>query len=287
MIADQAEALRGLVAEQSRPRLSRVARTLAITSGKGGVGKTTVAVNLSVELARLGRKVVLLDADLGTANADVMCNLSPSNTLAHVVAGRRELSDALVDAPGGFRLIPGASGLAQMAALSAHERDRLTRQMSELEEQADLLLIDTGAGVGPNVLGFLAAADEMLVVTTPEPTAVTDAYAVIKTMASQERRPSVRLIVNMVRDEAEGRAVAQRITAVCERFLGLTPRYAGPVVNDPRVPMSIRRRQPFVLEHTSCPAARCMNRLAHRLDRHAVEPRTEGLLRRMALWLAG
>ncbi len=297
MIADQAEALRELVAEdraqqapthadRSAPTSPR-ATTLAVTSGKGGVGKTSISVNLAVQLSQMGRDVILLDADLGTANADVICNINPQKNLSHVVAGRCSLEDALVDAPGGFRMIAGASGLSQMAALSEFERARLMDQMRSLEEQADLILIDTGAGVGPNVLGFLVAADQILVVTTPEPTAITDAYAVIKTVSRHDNELDIRLLVNMVRDEREARAVYDRITGVCRRFLNVSPRYAGHILSDPRVPYAVRRRQPFVLEHPTSPASVCIHRLAHRIDRHASTPRDHGLLRRMAAWLVG
>jgi len=258
-----------------------------VTSGKGGVGKTSVSVNLAVQLSRMGRDVILLDADLGTANADVVCNINPPRNLSHVVAGRCSLQDSLFDAPGGFRLIAGASGLSQMAALSEFERARLMDQMRVLEDDADLILIDTGAGVGPNVLGFLVAADQVLVVTTPEPTAITDAYAVIKTVCRHDENPDLRLLVNMVRDEREARAVYDRVAGVCRRFLGISPRYAGHVLSDPRVPHAVRRRQPFVLEHPNSPASACMHRLAHRIDRHASTPRGHGLLRRMAAWLVG
>jgi flagellar biosynthesis protein FlhG len=287
MITDQAQALRGLVAQQPPPKAAALARTLAIASGKGGVGKTTVTVNLAIQLSRMGRRVILLDADLGTANADVICNLSPSTTLAHVVAGRKSLRDAIVRAPGGFDLIPGASGLAQMAALSEFERAQLMQQMHQLEASADIILIDTGAGVSPNVLSFLVAAHETLVVTTPEPTAITDAYALMKTVSRQKPDVAVRILLNMVQDEHEARAVFDRIASVCHRFLKLAPRYAGHIISDPRVPLAVRRRQPFVLEHPTCAASLCMNQLAHRLDRYACEPRNDGLLRRMASWLAG
>ncbi len=297
MIADQAEALRELVAEDlahqgsahpDRPsQVSRRATTLAVTSGKGGVGKTSISVNLAVQLSQMGRDVILLDADLGTANADVVCNINPQKNLSHVVAGRCSLQEALVEAPGGFRMIAGASGLSQMAALSEFERARLMDQMRVLEDDADLILIDTGAGVGPNVLGFLVAADQILVVTTPEPTAITDAYAVIKTVCRQAQGLDIRLLVNMVRDEREARVVYDRVAGVCRRFLGVTPRYAGHVLSDPRVPHAVRRRQPFVLEHPASPASVCMHRLAHRIDRHASTPRDHGLLRRMAAWLVG
>lgn len=296
-VADQATALRGLVnqyeqsqagAPQPPSRVQpKLAQTIAITSGKGGVGKTTISVNLAVQLARMGRRVVLLDADLGTANADVMCNVNAPATLAHVVAGRRELEDVIIEAPGGFRLIPGASGLANMANLSAHERDRLAAQMRRLESSCDVLLIDTGAGVGPNVLSFCAAAERLLVVTTPEPTSITDAYAVIKTIHAQAPRPDIRLLVNVVQDEAEARAVFARIAGVCQRFLGLSPSYAGHVVRDAQVPRAVRQRRPFVLEAPNTGASACVLSLAHRLDRHATDPRTPsaGLLKRMASWL--
>ncbi len=296
-VADQATALRGLVQqyEQSqgtqavsaaRPQ-PRMAQTIAITSGKGGVGKTTVTVNLAVQLSRLGRRVVLLDADLGTANVDVMCNVNATATLAHVVAGRRELEDIIVDAPGGFRLIPGASGLANMANLSAHEHDRLNAQMRRLESSCDVLLIDTGAGVGPNVLSFCAAAERLLVVTTPEPTSITDAYAVIKTINAQTSNPDIRLLVNMVEDEAEARAVFARIHGVCQRFLDLSPSYAGHVVSDARVPQAVRQRRPFVLDAPHAKASACVLSLAHRLDRHAADPKqpSAGFMKRMASWL--
>ena len=293
MIADQAEQLRGLVeAQQDTESTGRArrpaAQTIAVTSGKGGVGKSTVTVNLAVELARLGRKVVLLDADLGTANADVLCNVMPSVTLAHVVAGRREIEEAVVPVSGGFDLVAGASGLSQMAALDGYERDRLIQQFRRLEQDYDVLLIDTGAGVGPNVLGFLVAAERVLVVTTPDPTAIADAYAVIKTTHRQQPDLNIRLLVNMAQDQDEGREVFERVSNVCSRFLGLNITYAGFLPMDPQVRASIRMRLPFVLGERTTPAAICMNALAHRLDKHAAEPRRQsgGLLRRMTTWLA-
>ena len=316
MSVDQAEALRGLVEESRRqqqaagepapPRpdaagqtpsdaIGRIgtddarpaaqARTLAITSGKGGVGKSTVAVNLAIQLARCHRRVILLDADLGTANADVLCNVTPAATLAHVVAGRKSLKDAVVEAPGGFGLVPGASGLAQMAALSTTERDRLMQEMAQLEAEADVVLIDTGAGVSPNVLSFLVAVDQVLVVTSHEPTAITDAYALIKTLTRQRHTADVGLIANMVRDANEGRSVADRITTVCRQFLQVKTHFAGHVVRDPRVARSVQQRQPLSLAAGKSPAGACFTELAHRLDRSAIEPPSEGLLKRMAQWL--
>lgn len=309
MLTDQAEALRRMVradgtqrpgddsqrdesplrapARPTPPPAVRRGRIVAITSGKGGVGKSSVAVNLAARLAQMGRRVVLVDADLGTANADVLCNVTPANTLAHVVAGRRTLKQTLVDGPGGFSLIPGASGLAQMAALGEYERLHLMQQVQELEREVDLILLDTGAGVGPNVLGFVVASDQQLVVTTPEPTAITDAYALIKTLSRQRRDLHVCVLVNMVRTPQEGRATFERIAAVSARFLSLEPRYAGHLPVDARVATAVRRRVPFVLENPRGGASECISQLAHRLDRNAIEPRGPGLLERMVAWLGG
>jgi flagellar biosynthesis protein FlhG len=265
----------------------RAARVVAITSGKGGVGKTNVAVNLAARLARMARRVIVLDADLGLANADVVCNVGSAGNLAHVVAGRRKLEDVMVDAPGGFSLIPGASGLSQMAAMSEFERARLLQMLRQIESEHDLIIIDTGAGISPNVLSFVLAADEILVVTTPEPTSVTDAYAMIKTISRRSEAAKVGLLVNMAKDRAEARRVFERMNAVCRRFLGLSLTSAGYVVNDPHVGLAVRRRRLFALEYPECPAGLCMTQLAHRLDRHAAEPRESGFFQRVASWLAG
>ena len=294
---DQASALRGLVNQYERQRETpaghraatapeaapRLARTIAITSGKGGVGKTTVSVNLAIQLTRLGRRVALLDADLGTANADVICNVQASATLAHVIAGQRQLADIMIPAPGGFTLIPGVSGLADVTHLQPHEQQRLARQIADLESSFDVLLIDTGAGIGPDVMTFCNAAERVLVVTTPEPTSITDAYAVIKSIHNQAADADVRLLINMVADEREARSVFNRIVQVSQRFINLSPGYAGCVVTDSQVPLAVRRRHPLVLDAPKCKAGQCLLSLAHRMDLHAASktPRRKTLLQRL------
>lgn len=294
MLTDQAQALRSMVAQAAamparRPadavRRPCRAQIVAVTSGKGGVGKSNITVNLAVRLAQLRRRVAVLDADLGTANIDVLCNLRPMATLADVIASGRSLSDVMMEAPGGFHLVPGASGLAHVAAMEEHERLQVVDQLCELEQSADLILIDTGAGVGPNVLSFALSADQVLVVTTPEPTAITDAYAVIKAMAQQRPQLDLRLVVNMVRDAAEGRQVYERLDSVCRRFCRVQLRYVGHVVSDPAVAMAVRQRLPVTLSHPASPATLCVRQVAQRMWRFADPPREESLIRRMAGWL--
>ena len=312
MLLDQAQGLRALVAESNAvnvssssamteaPLVEKItvsentvtdrARTIAITSGKGGVGKSNVSVNLAIRLAQLDRRVILLDADLGTANADVLCNIPPGRNLAHfdlVYAYPWTGEEAMIDAPGGFRLIPGASGIANLAALSTYERDRLIEQMKQLEQEADLILIDTGAGVSPNVLAFLASADQQLVITTPEPTAITDAYAVTKALCRDmaPREPNISVLVNMARNEREAREVFERLAAVCRRFLNIAPQHAGNLLYDPRVGSAVRHRVPFVLHAPQCDATRGIGHLAHRLDRYARTKQEGSFLSRMTSWL--
>ena len=213
---------------------TRRANVIAVTSGKGGVGKSNIAVNLAIEFASAGKDVVLLDADLGLANADVLCNIDLPCNLSHVIARKKELTEVLVDAPGGFRLIGGASGLARMADLSDGDRQRLVNSLADLEQQTDIIIIDTGAGISPNVLSFTRCADQVLVVTTPEPTAITDAYAVIKVISRQaaaagEEIPEaqVSLLVNQARSAAEAKVVQDRIAGVARQFLNVSVLDAG------------------------------------------------------------
>jgi len=247
MSADQAQHLRDIMAHGmahggaeppvlslAQPQVGRM-RVFAVTSGKGGVGKSSLAVNLSILLARGGRDVVLLDADMGTANADLLCDLQPDENLAHVVAGRKTLTDVMLDAPGGFRLIPGASGLANMAALGRREHDRLLEEMYLLEHVADTLMIDTGAGIGPNVLGFIGGAHQQIVVCTPDPAAITDAYALVKAAVRRGVALDVGIVVNQVSTCSEATAVFNRLQMACQRFLNIDIRYVGYIVTDQHV----------------------------------------------------
>ncbi len=277
---DQASSLRSL----ARQRTS-AATVIAVTSGKGGVGKSNIAVNLAIQFARAGKRTVLLDADLGLANADVLCNIDLPFNLAHVISRKKNLPDVKVLAPGGFHLIGGASGLARMADLDEAERRRIIDALAELERQADIILIDTGAGINPNVLTFIRAADHVLVVTTPEPTAITDAYAVVKVISREDPDRRLSLLVNQARSPAEARAVYDRIARVAKQFLGTVLMDAGAIPADEQVPISVRRRVPFSLASPKSPASRGVAQLAMRLQSGVGAAQGAGFFNRMARWL--
>ncbi len=265
----------------------RLAQAVAVTSGKGGVGKTNVAISLAVCLARLGRRVCLLDADLGLANADVLCNLTPRLTLEHVVGGRCRLAESMLPAPGGFRLIPGACGVSRLADLPESDRSSLLRQLSALESVADDLLIDTAAGLSANVLAFAASAGRVVIVTTPEPTAMTDGYGTVKALLRRRSDVRIDLVVNMVRNEEEGRSVFCRMNGVSRTFLGTSLAYGGSIPRDPAVTDAVRLRVPFALAAPEAPATRAVRRLALRLAGLETSRPGAGFFARLSTWLSG
>jgi flagellar biosynthesis protein FlhG len=290
-VMDQATNLRDI----ARRTESRT-QTLAITSGKGGVGKTNLSVNLATVLAGMRRRVILLDADLGLANADILCNVQPRFNLAHVVAGQRSLSEVLTPVPvggaggrstGAFSLIPGASGLAKMADLAESDRKRIVSELDALSASADALIIDTGAGIGRNVLSFTSTADHVVIVTTPEPTAITDAYAVMKVLVRCGTAGKVSVMVNMARSRDEALQVHERIASVARQFLKQDVAFSGYVVADAAVQQAVRKRAPFVLQYPHSAAAQCVQAWANRMDHHVdiAQPlHKPGFFARLASW---
>jgi flagellar biosynthesis protein FlhG len=261
MFVDQAEKLRQM-ARRSQPR----GRVIAVTSGKGGVGKSSIAANLAVLMSRsYKRQVLLVDADLGLANLDLMLDLQPRWNLSHVVAGHKKLDDVVVSGPEGVEVVPGASGLSHLANLEEYQRRTLIDQLSCLEGRCQECIVDTGAGIGPGVITMAASADECLVVATPEPPSIADAYATIKILSRQERPPRLHLLVNMVGSRQEARAVYERIAAVSAKFLGLAVEDAGYVFCDGHVTRAVRRRRPLVTEFPNSQAAWCLKQVAARL----------------------
>lgn len=264
---------------------ARNTRTIAIASGKGGVGKSNIALNLSIMLSAAGQRVALVDADLGLANLDVLVNVHVRANLSHVIAGTRRLEDVLIDLPSGVQFVPGASGLAKLAHLSEFQRAQLLKDLSRLENDNDIIVIDCGAGIGPDVLHFAASADKVIVVTAPEPTAVTDAYALIKVLSQLPYKGTCGLLVNFAADRNEARMTYQRISTVARQFLGAKVLDAGYVLADPKVREAVRQREPFVLAGPKAPASRCIAALAAKLSAGgALVERKEGFFQKVANW---
>jgi flagellar biosynthesis protein FlhG len=257
--ADQLESLRRMVAERGPS-----ARVVAVTSGKGGVGKTNVAVNLAVAAAQAGKRVILIDLDLGLANADVVLGVRPQATLAHVLAGRRDVADALTPAHG-IQLLAGASGLETLANLEAEGRARLQEAMERLHRRADLILVDTGAGISRNVIDFVATADETVVVTTPEPTALVDAYATIKMLAGGPAQGPVRVLVNLSWDREEADRVSAGVVTVARKFLSARVDRIGYVLRDDAIGRAVRQKVPVMVGEPRSLAAGCLRNVARRL----------------------
>jgi len=244
------------------------AHVLAVTSGKGGVGKTFVSANLAAALARRGRKVLVLDADLGLANLDVVLNLQPRTTLHDVLNGHAQLADATVAAPGGFSVILAGSGLVAYAHLTAAVRQRFQQLMQQLRPLYDVVLLDTGAGLADVVLFALDQADEVLLVTTPEPTALTDAYAMLKVLATEQGRRKARVLVNQVTEAAQGAGIVRQLQSVLSRFVPQAPLQlidAGELPLDPAVKAAVMRRRLLLAHQPEAPAAQAMQALADRL----------------------
>jgi flagellar biosynthesis protein FlhG len=269
---DQAQALRGLMERMHSERFDAVsstsaashARTIAVTSGKGGVGKSSVALNLAIALAQLEQRTALLDANLGLGNLDLMCGLNGYWNLSHVVTGARNLREIVLDAPGGIQVIPGASGLAEMADWPETALADVVGQLAEFEQTQDFMVIDTAAGIHRSVRQFLEACDLVLVIATPEPTAIADAYATIKSL-SGSAVSTLEVLINQGDSPQQAALIGERIRETARTFLQVDVNFAGWIPQDPQVAAAVSHRCPFVIEHPDCPASQSVKQLAHRL----------------------
>jgi flagellar biosynthesis protein FlhG len=246
--------------------LSQPVSVIAVTGGKGGVGKTSVSVNLATGLAAAGRRVVLLDGDLGLANVDVLLGLSPRYTLAHVLSGERTLDEIMVEAKQGFRIVPAASGAADLASMGGSAHLSLVQAFSSIATRLDVLIIDTAAGIAPGVLQFSQAAQHVLVVVTDEPASITDAYALIKVLSRDHRVTRFRVVANMSRARGEGETLFNKLERVTSRFLDVILEYAGEIPDDEHMRRAIRSQRPVLDAHPASPAARAFKKLAAAAD---------------------
>ncbi len=260
------KAVKQKVIRRSR-RETGLPKIIAVTSGKGGTGKTNFVINTAIGLAQKGLKVYVIDADLGTANVDVLLGISSRSTISDLVDGSKtDIMEIVVEGPGGIRIVPGGSGLQSLTELSEKELDRVIGLFSPLEDHADIILIDTGSGISRSVVNFAVAADEIIVVINPEPHSITDAYAILKVLSTKEKRPPVKMVFNMVESPKEARDVAFKLLEVTGRFLDIKPEPLGYILKDPNVVKSIKMCKPFILHNPSAPASKCVMSIVEKIN---------------------
>lgn len=241
-------------------------QVIAVTGGKGGVGKTNTSVNLAVSLAELGRRVVLLDADLGLANVDILLGISAKPNLEHVLKGECGLRDILVDGPGGIKIVPASSGTQHMASLPTTEQAGLIHAFNEFAPDMDVLIIDTAAGISDTVISFVRAAQEVLLVVCNEPTSLTDAYAMIRVLNQDHNLFRFHILANMARTPQEGREVFAKLQHVCDRFLDVSLQYAGVIPYDEYLRKAVQRQRAVCEAYPRSKAAQAFKMLAHKID---------------------
>jgi len=266
---DQAAELRAMMQKSNGDKASaHKTRVIAVTSGKGGVGKTNISVNLAIAFAQTGKRVILIDGDLGMANVNVLLGITPKSNLLDVITKKKEMHEIILNTEVGIQFIAGANGFSRIANLSDSERDNFAKEFTKLSS-ADIIIIDTGAGVSENVLRFIKAADEAYVVTTPEPTAITDAYGLIKIVATElvDSQITMKLIVNKVHSADEGKRIAEKIIKVVAQFLNTPIEYLGFIYDDSTVFSSVLRQKPFIVSQPTSKAAGCIKHIVTRIDK--------------------
>ena len=276
-MADQAEKLRDLVEERAEEEaqarqigelyfdVGENTRVIAITSGKGGVGKTNLAVNLSVGLQQAGQRVLLIDADIGMANVNLLMGSVANRSLLDLLEDDVELEDVIEESAAGVKYISGVAGVEAAMNVNRLEQKKLHRKLARCSELADVIIIDTGAGLNRNVIEFVLAAEEVLLITTPEPTALADAYAVIKAYSTYTDRRNIRLVINRIRDEEECHSVVEKINQTTKKFLNVTIGCLGYIYEDRAVIEAVHRQEPFVIVNEKSPAAQCVFEIAKSL----------------------
>lgn len=286
---DQAERLRNIMRQQNKQK--HLARVITVTSGKGGVGKSNVSVNLAIQLSRLGKKVVILDADFGLANIEVMLGLRPKYNLADMMFHGKSVQEILTPGPEEIGFISGGSGIMDLVNLDKDQIQNLIATMYELDQLADLVLVDTGAGISDTVIDLVMCSTEVLLVATPEPTSITDAYALLKTMRRQTSFDSdqlkIRMIANRVHTYEESKELYYKLNTVSRKFLQMDMEYLGAIPEDIKLQNAVRKQQPVSIASPDAPSSRALMELAAVLVHGVSEGQTErsrglsGLLARM------
>lgn len=259
---DQAARLRKLVEErkvdQIRVDQKKTARIISVTSGKGGVGKTSLSVNLAAHLSKQGTKILLIDADLGLSNVEIMLGVTPSYTLKDVIKHGKDIEDVIINGPYNLDFISGGNGFLELAELSEIEREEILIKIHKLEELYDIIIIDTGAGISKNVTAFLTISDEIIVITTSEPTALTDAYSIMKVISEEKLKKKIGLIINRVKTKSEFQQASNILISTAKKFLGEEIKSLGYVYEDPNVRKTIYKKTPFVIYYPDSKASDCI-----------------------------
>lgn len=271
-MADQA----GFLRQMTRLQPKKKARVITVASGKGGVGKTNIVVNLGIQMARAGKTTTIVDADLGLANVDVILGQYFDYDLEHVLRGEKKLEEIIGIGPYGLRIVPSASGVPEMADMEREQRERLISELGMLDESTDFLLIDTGAGISRNVLSFANLADEVIVVINPEPTSIADAYGLVKLLVQTGISKNISIVVNRALSLQEGKAAGDRFLAISERFLSQKIKFLGTIPDDQLVAQAVRRQQPFVLSHPDSLPSRQLESIARDLCGQHNQPSDTG-----------
>lgn len=265
---DQAENLRKIM-QQKSDNEKAAARVIAVTSGKGGVGKSSVSVNLAIQFKRMGKNVVILDADFGLANVEVMFGVIPKYNLSDLLYNGRELKEIICEGPEGIQFISGGSGIANLANFDKEQVKRLINKLSELEQMADIVIVDTGAGINPSVMEFLLSSPETILVTTPEPTSVTDSYALLKALSMAEGfhgdNTKVKMIANKVSSNNEGKNLYEKLSMVVSKFLNIDIDFLGVIPHDSYITKAIMKQKPVSIMYPNAASAKHFEMIAEQL----------------------
>ncbi|WP_167956858.1 MinD/ParA family protein [Anaerosporobacter faecicola] len=269
---DQAEELRRMIEKQNQQK--DVARVITVTSGKGGVGKSNISVNLAVQLSRLGKRVIILDADFGLANVEIMLGIRPKYNLADLMFHGKTLREIITEGPQNIGFISGGSGIDELANLSRVQLDDLRKMLYELDDLADVIIVDTGAGISDSVLEFVAASSEVILVTTPEPTSITDAYALLKTLVKRSQfsidDTIIKIVSNRVDSILEGKELYNKLSMVVQNYLHLNVEFLGAIPMDMNVSKAVIKQKPVSLAYPNSDAAKAMYEMANVLCNEAV-----------------
>jgi len=251
---------------------------ISITSGKGGVGKTNIAANLAYILAGMKKRTLVLDADCGLANIDLILGLTPAYNLHHVLKGEKRLREVIIDGPGGIKILPSSSGIQEMSALTMEQKMIIQDEFSALQSPPDFLLIDTSAGIAENVMYFNMVAREIIVVVTPEPTSLTDAYALIKILYRRHAKKRFRLLVNMVKSEGEAKEVYLRLAQATNHFLHLAIEHLGYVIYDENMPKAVKKQKLLAEIYPDSPSIKCLRDVAEKLCQASQDSENDGTI---------